>query len=404
LGKKPTYAVFLNWAKNAEVREGFAKMGADAYFDENSKLLGIYRGATMYLPSGFQGTDKKCTTSWFSRTKCTPAIFGWKQAKMAFRGALSGVVTLIDHLYYLHFCFGNAIISNNIEVLPVGTPVRELLTPAGFRTMSINTLAATALEPEHQMVHRATGLTLNGMKAVYNIAKQSTAIKTFSAFLNPNHTVPVKWTQSGLLPIVEDGRKFRTILSKFVFSYMKNHYDFTAKPDACAADPNLQKWWEAVDDIAFVKQDLGELTCNSITTMMINSMTMVSAIHRHVGNVAAEVMDPCFAPWTFREGEMCGMPSTAGTTAMIMVGTAKPQPEMAGSGQTRFGGGDNSNGGPWAYENLFTDPRDKELWKQMRTELLALDKEVVAKNADKNIRRWPTTVFEAAKIETAISI
>ena len=121
----------------------------------------------------------------------------------AFRGTLSGVVTLVDHLYYLHFAFGNAIISNNIEILPVGTPVRELLTPAGFRTAAINLLAASTLEPDRQMVHRSTGLTLNGMKAVYTEAKKSTGLKAFAAILNPNYTMPVKFTKSGMLPIVE---------------------------------------------------------------------------------------------------------------------------------------------------------------------------------------------------------
>lgn len=85
------YAVYLNFAATLEVRPGFAKLGADAYFDGSGTLIGISRAGTLFTPDGEQGTPSSCTRSWSWgswSTSCSTATIGWQHAKLAFRGTL----------------------------------------------------------------------------------------------------------------------------------------------------------------------------------------------------------------------------------------------------------------------------------------------------------------------------
>jgi hypothetical protein len=376
------YAVYLNFAAGLEVRPGFASLGADAYFNRAGHLIAIARGGKLFTPDGEQGAPPRCTRHWASwwRRSCTPAIIGWQHAKLAFRGTLMAVVTFIDHLYGLHLTVANSIVTANVEELPPDHALRRLMTPFGFRTEAINYNAAAVLIPELGMVHRSAPLTTAGLTALFDYANTTSRGLTWQ-------TIPARKAAKGVeleLPLDRDGLEYYQIIKNYTHNYLTHYYDFMATTDACAADADVAKWYARVDSITPASTDLPPLTCAILEDVLTTFMYYVSAGHRHVGTIASEVEDPCFAPWAWREGELCGTPRTALMQGLIMATTGLEQPTILED-----------------YTHMFLDGPTKQMWRDLSANLRALGATVDERN---NARRRPFTVFDSEHIETAIGI
>lgn len=375
------YAVYLNFASSLEVRPGFAKLGADAYFDASGKIIAISRGGTLFTPSGEQGTAPTCTRSWsWGRwtQSCTSATIGWQHAKLAFRGTLITVVTAIDHLYGSHLTAGNALVTANVEELEPNHPLRRLMTPFGFRTEAINYNAAILLAPEWGMLHRSVPLTTAGLTGLWQYANTTSRGLTWQ-------TVPAKKAARGVdltLPYDVDGLDYYAILKNYTHSYLSHYYDLAT--DSCAADPAVQRWYARVDSLLPATSDLPTLTCAVLEDVLSTFMYHVSAYHRHVGSIASEAADPCFAPMAWREGELCGPPRTMFMQGLIMATTGLEQPTIVED-----------------YTHMFLDSPAKQMWRDLSARLRAFGTTVDDRN---KARSRPFTVFDSENIETSVGI
>jgi len=373
------YAVYLGFASTLEVKPGFARLGADAYFDRNGRILGILRGGRMWRPTDFIGTERTCSGYLFWRS-CSYNL-GWRHAKLAFRGTLSAIVTLVDHLYGIHFTVGNALVTANVRELEPDHPIRRLLTPFGFRTEAINYQASVLLSPDYHLVHRAASLTHNGMAGAYAYANSSSRLIRWS-------TVAYKIRTRGdtvdtfTLPMDEDGSDFYTIMNRFVRSYLLTHYDYAA--NTCGSDAGIQRWYARANTV-LPNYDLPmPITCENLEEVLSVMMYLVSAMHQHVGTIGAEVEDPCFAPWAWREGDVCGPPRSFFTQSAIMLSTSKEQPRILED-----------------YTHMFDDQASKQLWRNLVTDLTALNGTVASRNLN---RRRPFRSFQTSTMETGVSI
>jgi len=388
-GLKPAgavYAVYLNFAATLEVRPGFAALGADAYFDESGTLLAIARGGQLFTPNGEQGSPPTCEHRWswggWAR-ECTGATVGWLQAKLAFRGTLMAVVTFVDHLYGLHLTVANAIVTANVEELEPDHPLRRLMTPFGYRSEAVNYNAAAVLVPEGGMVHRASPLTKAGLTALFDYANTTSRGLTWQ-------TIPARKAAKGVdleLALDVDGMDYYSILKNYTHTYLGGYYDLATPglpTDACAADPALQRWYARVDSISPASSDMPPLSCSVLEDVLSTFMYYVSAGHRHVGTIASEVEDPCFAPWAWREGELCGTPRTVFLQGLVMATTGLEQPKILED-----------------YTHMFLDEPAKQLWRDLTARLRGLGAIVDTRN---HARHRPFTVFDSASIETAIGI
>jgi len=380
------YAVYLNFAAALEVRPGFATLGADAYFSKLGKLVGIARGGQLFTPDGEPGSPPSCTQHWLFgswRRSCTPAVIGWKHAKLAFRGTLLAVITAIDHLYDAHLTSANALVTANVEELPPNHPLRRLMTPFGFRSEAINFNAAVVLVPEHGMLHRGTPFTTHGLTQLFNYANSTS--KGIAWQTIPDKRIARNIDPDDLeLPYDIDGSDYYEILQNYTHSYLAHHFDLSAMPDACAADPDVARWFARVDSLLPAVSDLPELNCKVLEDVLATFMYHVSAYHRHVGTIAAEAADPCFGPTAWREGELCGPPRTSFMQGLIMATTGLEMPKIIED-----------------YTHMFEGEKPKQMWRDLTERLHALGVKVDQRNTK---RRRPFTVFDSKSIETAIGI
>jgi hypothetical protein len=342
-----TYAVYLGFldAPEYEVRPGFSRLGADAYFDANGNPIGIAYKGTKYTPAGEQGYERTCTSKWKwnwwkpwkSRwvETCSGPVIGWQHAKMAFRGTLNAAVTLIDHLYGVHLVTANAIVTANVEELPPSHVIRRLMTPFGFRTEAINYQAAFALVNQNGLIHRASPFTVAGLEQIFEFARSAQSGITWATIPERRAAQNIGDIDGRPLPLVDDGTPFYAACLKLVRSYLLMYYaDGRAEydevtpegPDPCGADPHLIDWHRRVNSIA-PTGDLPALTCANLEGVLATVIYLVTAGHTHVGALAGEVEDPCFSPWAWRDnGELCGTPRTSLTQALTFALTSLEQP------------------------------------------------------------------------------
>lgn len=387
------YAVYLGAAASFDVRPGFARLGADAYFDRSGAVVKIVRLGQVFYPDGPQGSERSCVTTWvwhwkFWRsgwqTTCSEAVVGWKNAKMAFRGTLHAVVTTVDHLYGIHLSVANAVVTANVEELEPAHPLRRLLTPHGFHTEAINYQASFALVNEAGLIHRATPLTVAGMRQLFAYARSSSAGVTWGS-------IPDRRAAQGvdtlLLPLAEDGLPFYEATKRYVAKYLKKHYgDGTSYArgsngggDACQQDAGMKAWHARVNAIA-PNSDLPALSCEAMEELLATAIYLISAGHTHTGALASEVEDPCFAPWAWREGEQCGTPRTSLTQALTFALTSLEQPLISED-----------------MSHIFLDQEDKQMWRDFTAALGVLDAQVDARNAlrERHFRSFDVDVMEA---------
>jgi len=257
------------------------------------------------------------------------------------------------------------------------------MTPFGYRSEAVNYNAAAVLVPEGGMVHRASPLTKAGLTALFDYANTTSRGLTWQ-------TIPARKAAKGVdleLALDVDGMDYYSILKNYTHTYLGGYYDLATPglpTDACAADPALQRWYARVDSISPASSDMPPLSCSVLEDVLSTFMYYVSAGHRHVGTIASEVEDPCFAPWAWREGELCGTPRTVFLQGLVMATTGLEQPKILED-----------------YTHMFLDEPAKQLWRDLTARLRGLGAIVDTRN---HARHRPFTVFDSASIETAIGI
>ena len=200
------------------------------------------------------------------------------------------------------------------------------------------------------------------------------------ASIRARHTSPHIDTLT--LPFKEDGDDYYAALRTFVHEYLSIHFDYAS--NGCASDTAVGAWYGRVNTL-MPQHDLPTtLTCEVLEEVLSTFMFYVSAMHNHVGTIAAEVEDPCFAPWAWREGELCGPPRTSFTQAIVMTSTSMEQPKIVDD-----------------YTHMFDDAPSKAAWSRFTVGLRVVGQRVEQRNKH---RRRPFLSFATDRIETAISI
>ena len=114
-------------------------------------------------------------------------------------------------------------------------------------------------------------------------------------------------------------------------------------------------------------------------------MFKVSAVHNHVGTIGAETEDPCFQPWAWREGQLCGTPRTFYTQAVTIALTSLEMPKILED-----------------YTHVFeSSPINDSIWHELQEKLLSLGHRIQERNKK---RARPFRTFDPRFIETAIGI
>ena len=191
------YTLATNFMEGLEVRKGFAKYGADAYFDSEGNPVKIIRQNKVYTPKDGHA---------------------WEYAKLAFRGSLQVLVTAVDHLVGTHMITANRLVTASREALAPDHPLRRLIKPFTFRSIRINAGAAESLFAHKGMLQRAFALTDRGMYQTWDFAISVHKYEPIPDTFKNQNIDTIK------MPLHEDGVDYWNIVKKFVTSYISHYY------------------------------------------------------------------------------------------------------------------------------------------------------------------------------------
>lgn len=99
-----------------------------------------------------------------------PGDDDWERCKFRFRSSLFSLVTLVDHLHFLHLQLANFFVTSVREQMSESHPIRRFLTPFTYQTISINDNAAHNLVAPRSMGPRCFAMTDQGFNLAFAAA------------------------------------------------------------------------------------------------------------------------------------------------------------------------------------------------------------------------------------------
>lgn len=212
------FMVDLMVMANFEVRPGFCKYGANAYFDEDQEPLAIRvaNGDVIMKDDGVR----------------------WEEAKALWRSSLITFVTAVDHLFNNHFWVGGQCCRATVTGLPKKHPLRRAIHPFLTGTIQVNNLAGVSLTGENSIVEHMTAYTGEALNqiaaATYSKGDNWTPLPEYIKSKGPAFETLV---EEGKLPFFEDGLDLWKLYRAFFDAVLREE-----KIDV-ETDTDVQKFW-----------------------------------------------------------------------------------------------------------------------------------------------------------------
>lgn len=333
------------------VRPGLASFGGDAWFTRDGQPCRIR----------LRGTDVH------------PGEPGWEAAKFAFRSSCLVWATLADHLGRCHLGMSSTTILATRRHLKPDHPLRSALAPFLFRTAAINSSASLSLTPPGGLVHRASGLTWEGMVSAFNTALSAWSPIRFDDELRSKGVHPDQLADPHMFPYGEEGLQYWQEVEIFVHGLGESLVDLK--------DPAVGRWW---DEIRQRYPKLPPLHRKALHDYLCTLIFTVTAFHHHVGTVTPYVSDPrCLAGKLWKDQTMSDCQSTMQLATIACI-TGFELPALVDD---------------WSH--LMPDAGAKRAAGAFRAALARLQADVEGRNRQ---RPQPFRSFEPQQITTSVGI
>jgi len=308
------------------VREGMARWGGNAFFNEAGHLLAIQH----------KGETKLATVD-------DPA---WNYLKYVFRSSLLATVTAVDHLMGCHILMAETLALATLENLEPKDHLRLLLAPHTYGTLQINNVASMNLFAGGMLVHRASPFSLDAYEPedgstggvwaksrVLRVQKFGDVYNAYRAHRDSTPTAPE-------VSFFEDGILFFRALEQYVSAYIDEAYGSEPEEcnDALSVHENTQRFVRAffahsdpaTPELWPAEMRQANSNCASLKSLLTECIFAVSGMHRHVGSVSDFYRDLKFASTAWPEGELVPRPKHGFLTLLLAASTNFYGPKMDG--------------------------------------------------------------------------
>ena len=343
------------WMSQFDVREGFERYGAVAYFGADQSIVRIHWSHA--------GRDVR------------PGDADWEHAKWAWRCSLMVGTTVADHLVGVHWLIANYVTMASRQHLGVDHPLRRLLKPFTWRTIAINYSATYSLCPERGFVHRASALEYPSLKAAFEASVAMLRYQT------PPELIARKRCEhlGDDFPWATDALALHEVIHDFVDDYVSLYF----AGDAATRDPAVQAFWATVGGAT---PDLGlpALTRDALVDLLAQFIWCVTGLHDAVGSVIEYALDPTFTATKIRPGSEMADVQASIQCLLIVALTGLEMPALMGD-----------------FTQVCLDDAGVAAFRRFEAALSTLADRIDAANQR---RRWPCNSFNPRHLETGVSI
>jgi hypothetical protein len=358
----PANAVFmvdLTSMADFDVRKGFVKYGACAYFDANQAPLAI-RSASDALVKPGDGPK-------------------WEEAKALWRTSLLSFVTVVDHLYHVHFFVAAQMLRACVEGLPTEHSLRRAMHPFLMRTALINNSAAYSLLVDNSVIEHMTAFTEDALHllavATYKKGPEWKALPEHVASKGP---AIQKLIKAGRLPFYEDGLE--------LWHSYRSFYDkvLDTNETAVHSDKHLGKFWTLLLSFTEAADLPVTLTRDGLLNALANFTFHVTAQHEQVGSISDSMETPLHGGFRLMPGELrVDKQSYVIGLALLGLTSLRTPPLLS------------------KFENYWKTDEEKQHWESLQVELKALSKRVDIRNMT---RRFAVQNANPSILECSVSI
>ena len=281
-GKSIAYVNDWSWLHKYDVRPGFEKYGATAYFDEHQHLVQIY----------YPGEQMNVTKT----------MKEWEHAKWVYKCSGITGVTLKDHLVGLHFMASNFLAMAEAEHLSELNPIRRLVRPFTYGTVAINLGAIATLAVENGLFHRASALTwksvVEGFKDSFSLNRFHGSVTSFLQKQNMYNDATGE-DSSAIYPFGQDALTFEKVVVTFVKTYVDLYY----KDDQSIFDDReVVAFWDGLRGNVRGSHIMELKGKKSLIAGLTSFIIHVTGYHNQAGNVADYLINPTYASPKIRKG------------------------------------------------------------------------------------------------------
>eukprot|EP01062_Namystynia_karyoxenos_P069311 TRINITY_DN64828_c0_g1_i1.p1 TRINITY_DN64828_c0_g1~~TRINITY_DN64828_c0_g1_i1.p1 ORF type:complete len:647 (+),score=177.62 TRINITY_DN64828_c0_g1_i1:62-1942(+) len=357
--------VNFSWMALFAVRPGFEKYGATAYFTK----------------------DRKLTKIWWDHGEVLvhPANPKWEHAKWAWKCSVLVGVTFRDHLTGVHLMAGNMLTLASRERLRPDHPLRRLLKPFTFGTISINVAASNTLVCNHSLVHRAMALPydeiLRGWDVILNNERWYPEAQRYLESVGTDKL-------GEKYPFGEDFIAFHKVIRDFVGEYIDLYFRGSDPGAQIMADPDVRDFWKGITEMpsSRVPRLTDARSAREIVVSVLSMLiTYVTGIHNHVGNVADYLLSPEYAGAKIRPGTEVSDVQASMQTLNIALSTAVPMPMLLSN-----------------VDHLLLDNEARRVWSKFRSKMTELADQIDERNKARGV--YTCNSFNPRQVLISVSV
>ena len=323
------------------VRDGFERYGGDAYFNEHWRPVMIVDHGRGDLVEDFHQKE----------VIVRPGDQDWERTKFRFRSSVFSLVTMVDHLYFVHLQCANFFVTSLREQMSESHPIRRFLTPFTYQTISVNDNAKHNLIAQRTMGPRCFALTDKGFELGfaaapslqvwgYEVPKSEggpcLTLKDYFAYKKKSGVDTEYFRQASEIYEIYCrflrnyldcyySRKQDLVHDEELFA-MAQHYFIRYEAASASSLGRLRRpWIEGIANDANVDK-----AYDFYVNWLASLMWMVTAGHEQMGAVEVYAQDASWTAFKWTPGSMCGTKQTATAQALLMSFTSTPMPKLMG--------------------------------------------------------------------------
>jgi hypothetical protein len=283
----------------------------------------------------------------------------WDRFVLAFEASLATWITAADHSFTVHFAMAGTLVLALRLGLPEGHPLRDVLTPFTFATVSVNSSGVYSLLAEHAYFSRIFSFTYEGLCTFTADAAEATRWQTLPERLEAQGLTGPGAPALETLPFAADGLLWWDAIDRFVTVML----DRWADPADPAPARLVSTWMDLLPQARFTADGPRP----ALQRMLSTAIFWITVMHELVGDVIAYVQDPTWMPVKIRPGFASDQTLVKHDSMQKMIlGVLTAEIEM-----------------PLILDDLslaFTDPEMSRAWASFQADLRTVATEIAARN------------------------
>ena len=351
-----TWVSDLTFMDAFEVRAGFERYGAAAYFNAKQEIVRIY------LPA--LGQDFR------------PGDTGWEHAKWVWRCTILIGTTVAVHLVSTHWLTANVVTYATRSSFGVDHSIRRLLKVFTWRSATINYSASYSLCPERGFVHRGSALTYDALTSAYAASSVRDYFTTPELIKRKNPT-PGEVS----FPWAEDALSLYEVIHRFVTDYVEAYLTEAS----VLKDNQFRDFWATIED-AKTFNKMPDLSRDELVNVLAQFIWTVTGFHEAVGNVMEYAINPTHMGTKIRRGATMADAQASFQSLCIVALTGLKMPALMND-----------------FRHVLPDDgKGRPIFVKFQDDLRQLSEEIQLRNSTRG--DWACHTFDPQYLETGVSI